>query len=281
MTTAIYAFLNDLGIHTTKGVWPNGPHDVPSDPGETCANPGYVECMRELQELGFEIGYHNATAHTSDREHTLRGLDRFKNFFGHDPVTMSNHFYSQEGIYFGSDRLTGLYRRLYGLALKNEPFLGHVPGQKLFWGDLCKQRIRYVRNFAFSDINTLKVCPWMPYYDSSKPYVNYWYCSAEGANIDSAITTLSEANQDRLEEEGGACILYVHFGHYFCDDNGAIHPRFRTLMTRLSKKNGWFRPVGTVLDHLRAQGRGRQIGPGQRRVLETRWLMHKLRFGSA
>ena len=39
--------------------------------------------------------------------------------------------------------------------------------------------IEQVRNFVFSDINTLKSCPYMPYQDPTKPYVNYWFASSE------------------------------------------------------------------------------------------------------
>ena len=29
---------------------------------------------------------------------------------------------------------------------------GHVPDSPYFWGDLCRQRIRYVRNFVFGGL---------------------------------------------------------------------------------------------------------------------------------
>ncbi len=280
MMNAVYGLLRDLGIFTTKGIWPNIPHEQASDPGETCASEEYIRLLREMQAAGFEIGYHNATSHTSDRAHTLAGLDRFRDLFGHDPVTMSNHFYSRESIYFGDARLTGMHRTLYRLMRRN-PSLGHVPGQNLFWGDLCRERVRYVRNFIFGDINTLRLCPLMPYHDPLRPFVKYWYCSSEGANVDAANRTLTEAAQDRLEEEGGACILYSHFGHGFATEDGQIDPRFRELITRLSRKNGWFVPVGTLLDFLRERQGHREIRRSERAALERRWLVHKARFGTA
>lgn len=63
-------------------------------------------------------------------------------------------------------------------------FRGHVPAQRLFWGDVCRERIKYVRNFVFGDIDTLAACPVMPDHDPDRPLVNYWFASSEGAIVD-------------------------------------------------------------------------------------------------
>jgi len=120
----------------------------------------------------------------------------------------------------------------------------------------------------------------MPYHDPERPFVNYWFASSEGANVASFNERIAEANQDRLEEEEGACIMYTHFGLGFCED-GRLNPRFRRLMERLARKRGWFVPVATLLDHLLAT-RGRvEISAAQRTALEWRWLRHKLRQRTA
>jgi hypothetical protein len=93
-------------------------------------------------------------------------------------------------------------------------------------------------------------------------------------------STLSEANQDRLEEEGGACIMYTHFGHGYVE-NGQLHARFRELMQRLSRKNGWFVPVSTLLDYLSGHRDSIVISDTQRRSLERRWLWEKLFRGTS
>jgi len=72
------------------------------------------------------------------------------------------------------------------------------------------------------------------------------------AHIKSYIGMLSETNQDCLEEQGGTCIMYTHFGHGFVEDQ-RLNSRFADLMTRLSKRNGWFVPVSTLLDCVAAQ----------------------------
>ena len=279
----VYSLLRDLGFRTTKGVWPvRGPRE-PSDHGITCADdPAYVAWLQELQRAGFEIGYHNATLHTSDRQETLAGLERFAAYFGAYPKSMAHHYFCHENLYWGDGRVTGLYRFLYNLATRGQnrnQFFGHIPGHPYFWGDLCKERIKYVRNFAFAEINTLKACPWMPYHDPQRPYVNYWYASTEGSKASTFVDQLREENQDRLEQERGACIMYTHFGHGYYDD-GKLVPGFRPLMERLAKKNGWFVPVSVLLDFL-IEGRDPVITDAQRTWLERRWLTHKIRFGTA
>lgn len=280
---AVYGFLDGLGLRTTKSVWPTRGKGKPSDNGATCDEPEYREWVQELQRRGFEIGYHMATSHTSRREETIHGLEQFARYFGHYPITMANHFYSNEDIYFGDARVTGVNRLFYNVCTRFQnyrKFRGHVEGDPLFWGDLCKEKIKYVRSFAFAEVNTLKICPEMPYHDPARPFVNYWYASSEGKDCGKFVETLSEANQDRLEAEGGACIMYTHFGLGFYE-NGKLDERFRRLMERLSRRNGWFVPAATLLDYILEKRGPLSLTPSQRGSLERRWLMHKIRYGTA
>src|ERR1039457_515620 len=279
----VYAFLASLGFRTTKGGWPIRGSGTPADHGGTCAEPAYRAWVQDLQRKGFEIGLHNATLHTSDRQQTQLGLQTFAEYFGGYPVTMAQHYYCDENIYWGDQRLSGLYRLLYSALTRGQNrnrFHGHIPGHPEFWGDLCRQHIRYVRNFAFAETNTLRACPYMPYHDPDRPYVNYWYASAEGATVQPFLDRIIHANLDRLEADGGACIMYTHFGLGFWD--GRIHPRFAESMTRLARRNGWFVPVSELLDYLLAQRGGQSVlQAAERRELERRWLLHKVRFGNA
>jgi hypothetical protein len=279
---AVYDFIGSLGFRTSIGVWPSAPVRAPNSSGETCANPEYLNYVRELQRAAFEVGYHNTTAHSSTREEVAQGLTVFHRYFGNKPLTMANH-YNAEAIYWGGARLSGIRRALYRTAdplRRHDAFSGHLPTSKYFWGDLCKQHVRYCRNFVYGDINTLRACPLMPYYDPDRSYVNYWYASSEGANVDRFVTMLSEERQERLDSEGGACIMYTHFGHGF-SNRGGLDPRFRTLMKRLSKTEGWFVPVSTLLEYLQSQSGDREITAQQRAALEWRWLAHKLRNGQS
>ena len=233
----------------------------------------------KLQQQGFEISLHNVTYHTSLREETLRGIERFYELFGHYPYSAAaNHTNCYENIYWGNYRLTGIHEIIYNLLLRNRNkgvFQGHIEGSPLFWGDVCKAKIKYVRNFVFGDINTLQVCPFMPYHDPKRPYVNYWFAASEGPVVDSFISMLAEKNQDRLAAAGGACIMYTHLACGFYE-KGRIHPRFKFLMERISKMNGWFVPVRTLLDYLLESRGPYGITSSERNKLERRWLLHKI-----
>lgn len=275
----VYAFLKDIGMRTTKSVWTlEGTHPAHLA-GTTCADSDYVAWVRTLQRQGFEIASHGATYHTSSRDRTIAGIERFTELFGRPPRTHANHSTNREGIYWGPARLSGLRRQAYALVSRargRPTFAGHTPGSDLFWGDICRERIRYVRNFVFTDINTLAACPQMPYHDPRRPFVNRWFAASNGPDADTFVETINEANQDRLEQEGGACIMYSHLACGFTV-RGVLHPRFRRLMERLSSKNGWFVPVGTLLDHLEASRGPHRLADAERRELEVRWLRQKVR----
>jgi hypothetical protein len=278
----VYDFLAERGFRTTKAVWPLAGTETSRHAGTTCEDPSYRAWVHELQTQGFELALHNVTHHTSTRAETIRGVERFAELFGEYPRAFANHTGCRESMYWGHARLTGPRRLVYGIlvASKRRRFEGHVAGSPFFWGDVCRARITYVRNFVFGDINTLKVCPYMPYHDPRRPYVNLWFAGADGGQLRTFTATLSEANQDRLVAEGGACILYTHLAAGFLD-RGGLHPRFRALTERLSRLNGWFVPVSTLLDHLRQAGGERQISDRERRRLEIRWLWEKVWRGTS
>lgn len=282
-TAPVYELLRDLGFRTTKSVWPLAEIEPPVVVGgANCAEDGYRAWVLQLQAEGFEIGLHNVCSHHSKRERTLQGLQRFEEIFGHLPRSMANHTGCRENLYWGADRVTGLHRAIYQTATfgRKSGFKGHIEGDAYFWGDLCKEHITYARNFVFPDINTLRACPVMPYYDPLRPWVNQWYASSEGGVLPSFLETIKEENQDRLEAEGGACVMYAHLGKFFRKD-GVISDRFRVLMERLSRKNGWFVPVSTLLDYIVAQRGPHRLTDRERSSLERRWLWHKFTRGES
>lgn len=275
----VYSLLADYGFRTTKSVWPIRGEKEPLIGGSTCEDKEYLNWVYHLMDTGFEIGYHSATFHSSMRNETIRGIEKFKELFGHSPKCTAFHHDNQENIYWGEHRLSGLNRILYNIVLRGKYknlFYGHVEGNNYFWGDICKKNITYVRNFVFSDINTLKACPIMPYYDLKKPFVNYWFASSNGPDVETFNRCLAEKDQDRLEEENGACIMYTHFGKDFYK-NGNINSRFKFLMNRLSKKNGWFVPVSTLLDYLLEVKGQYTISNRERKRLERKWLFQQMK----
>jgi hypothetical protein len=279
-TPLIYQFLHEQGFRTTKSVWPVKGSQAPRVGGDTCADPEYYRWVRTLQAQGFEIALHNVTYHTSNRQEVIAGLDQFCRYFGSYPAIHANHVGCQENIYFGDARLSGFYRWLYNVITRyqhHRQFFGEVPGSDLFWGDICQANIKYVRNFVYLDANTLKQCPYMPYHDPARPYVNYWFASSDGSSRPYFNQLLDEENQDRLEDEGGCCLVYTHFGSRFVQD-GQINQRFQGLMTRLSQKNGWFAAVSTILDYIISTRGPHTLTPGERMKLEQAWLKNQVRL---
>jgi hypothetical protein len=278
----VYELLADLGFQTTKSVWPLRGSDEPLVGGSTCEDPSYRAWVEMLQRHGFEIALHNVTFHTSERAQTIRGIDRFRELFGHDPSAHTNHSTCRENIYWGLHRVSGANRAIdHLLNHRLKPRAeseGHVETSPFFWGDVCRDTVKYVRNFVHSDINTLRYCPEMPYHDPQRPYVNHWFASTEGPDVKTFLRALSDRNLDRLEAEGGACIMYTHFGAGFAPA-GRLDSRFARVMRRLSERNGWYVPVTSMLDHLLAAKGNHQITDGERSRLERGWLAHKIRVG--
>ena len=278
----VYRLLVDLGFKTTKSVWPSRAPGADPATGSTCEDPEYVEWLLSLRESGFEIGYHMNACRTSVRKETKRGLATFEALFGEPPVTMANHSRCRENTYWGTERLSSWRRIIYDIATRyrnHGEYRGQVEGDPLFWGDLCREKIKYCRSFPYPEINTLSVCPFMPYHDKKRPFVNYWYASAEAPDVNSYVSLLAENNQERLEAEGGACIVYTHFASGFVQE-GALDSRFRRLMERLAQRNGWFVPTGTLLDYLLERNGHHDISDQERRLLEWKWLLHKLKVGT-
>jgi hypothetical protein len=277
----VYDLLRDLGLRTTKSVWTHRGSGTAPIGGATCEDDEYRDWTLRLQADGFEIASHGTKDETSTREEVRAGLDRFRRVYGSDPSSHANHAQCRESIYWGEARVSGAVRVAYGLAtaFRNRGvFRGHIEGDPLFWGDLCRDRVRYVRNFTFTDVNTLAGCPLMPYSDPQRPWVRAWFAASEGRDVGAFNRCLTEEAQDRLERDRGACIMYTHFASGFVSD-GRLDERFVTLMTRLASKNGWFVPASTMLDHLARQRGTTTITPAQRAALERRWLRARLRSG--
>jgi len=281
----VYDLLTNLGIYTTKTVWPLNPIEKPLLGGSTLEDSDYRDWVLRLQDAGVEIASHGTTDHPSLRERTLQGLTYYHQVIGTYPKVYIVHVGQQEGMYWGEDRLSGsarwLYKLIHRLKGRDRAYYGHVESSPYFWGDVCRERITYVRNLVFSEINTLKMDPAMPYHNPRRPYVRYWFSASDGANVESFCRLLSESNQDRLLESGGACIVYTHFASGFTE-NGRLHAEFKRLMERLAGLPGWFVPVSTLLDHLRSRpGWIEQVDPRYLARLEWRWLLEKLRKGTS
>jgi hypothetical protein len=280
----VYDLLARLEMRTTKLVWMFQGESNATVHGSACDDPAYLAWVLALQQQGFEIGLHSAAPVTSPRERTYQAVERFRALFGPQPFIHCNHSGCRDGIYWGDARVSGWRRPLYNLLTRGRRrgvFRGHMTGDPLFWGDLCHEQVRYVRNFVFDTLNTFAVCPEMPYHDPAKPYVNFWFASTEGPTLHSFLHHFTERNIARLVAEGGLCIAYVHFAKGFAP-HGRVEPEFRQRLEYLAAKDGWFAPVSDVLDYLRqnTSPSERVIAPTRLRHLELRWLVSKLTKGT-
>ena len=282
----VYDYLLQHNIRTTKSVWmfdgeirDDNKHIV----GETCHSNSYLKWVLKLKEQGFEIAYHSTSFSKSTRERVIEGLDAFKSIFGEYPNILAQHTDTipNEAIYWGANRVSGIYRIIYKaiMFIKREHrniFHGESKGNPFYWGDICKERIKFVRNFVYNDINTLKACPMMPYHDPKRPLVNFWFASSEGSNVNSFNACLSEENQQKLENEGGACIMYTHFGNDFVQ-NGSLNSQFQQLIAKIADRDGWFVPVSDILNYLLEKKDNAIVSNAERDKLERKWLINKIK----
>lgn len=279
----VYRLLRELGFRTTKSVWPLATAPGARFGGSTLQDRDYLEWILNLCNEGFEIGLHNVRSGSAPREMIERGFEEFRIRLGVYPRAHANHSDNRENIYWGASRLSGRFSRLaYNLASLRrgrENFTGHLADSEFFWGDICKERLRFVRNFVFDEINLERINPTLPYHDPRKPFVNFWFSSCEGADVAKFCEMISEPNQDRLAAELGTCIMYTHFASGFCRE-GKVHPVFERLMRRLSKLNGWFVPVSELLEFLLDRRSPHTIPVAELAGMENRWIRYKMRVGS-
>ncbi len=149
-------------------------------------------------------------------------------------------------------------------------YQGHCPGSPYWWGDLCLEQIEYVRNLTFSEINLLRVNPSMPYRDPGRPYVRWWFSATDAEDADAFNGLLQRANQERLEAEGGVCIVATHFGKGFASSD-KVNPETQRLLESLAARKGWFPPVGDLLDWLRARRDTDRLPAREWRRMQWRW----------
>lgn len=278
----VYDRLAALGFRTTKTVWPL---DCPEGSrnffaADTLARADYLAWVQSLVREGFELALHGATMESSLRERTERGLARIEEAFGAVPRLYANHGFNRENVYWGPERFrTPWLRSLIAGPGRATPrlFEGEDPASPYFWGDLCRDRIEYVRGFTFRELDLLRVDPRTPYRLRDTPFVRSWFSTADAPDARSFKRRVTPAALDRLERDGGICILSTHLGKGYAKD-GRLDPEIDAVLTGLSKRKGWFVPVTRILDHLRARQRDadRPLSPAERTRLELRFLRGSL-----
>lgn len=267
---SIYNTLTDFGILITKTVWP-----LNVDPGahysssETLQNLGYCKFILDLQEKGHEIAIHGVRGGTSNRETIKSGLEVYKKIVGSNPRIHINHAQNLDNLYWGKAWIPA-WKKWFRSYPEDGSGFGHVHDSKYFWGDIAKHHIKYVRGYVFNQGNTISADPYMPYHDPTMPFVNNWFSSSNGDGLSRMLYLTSAQNIDDLEKNRGACIAYTHFGDSYYTDNNIIKESLKNNFKELSKRNGWFVPVGKLLDYL-SDEKIRKINPIQRAWLDLRY----------
>jgi hypothetical protein len=277
----IYGMLREYGFRTTKTVWPL---DCPEGSrnffaADTLQDKAYLGFVHELADAGFEVAFHGATMESSPRERTVEGLELIRSEFGQYPRLFCNHGQNRENLYWGSNRFRSPALRLLGRVLlrqDGDAYEGEREGSPFFWGDVCRDLITYVRNFTFSRLNLLEADPAMPYHVASAPYVPYWFSTADAPDAAVFNRLLTPERIDRLEAEGGMCIVSTHFGKRFVA-GGRVNPGTERLLRYLADRRGWFVPVSDLLDRLVEVGRGRTLTPGEVLRKELRFVADRIK----
>jgi len=217
--------------------------------------------VHELLDDGFEVAFHGATMESSRRERTVQALEFMKREFGSYPRLFCNHGQNRENLYWGCKRFQiGVLHLLFRL-LRRETlhyYAGEIEESEYFWGDLCKQHIKYVRNFTFSHLNMLGLNSVMPYSLPRTKYVNNWFSTADAPDVNDFNRLLSFERIDKLEDEGGVCIVSTHLGKGFTK-NGKLNLRTKDIFKYLSKKPGWFAPVSSRMEKAKSLLSGKSM----------------------
>jgi hypothetical protein len=247
----VYRLLEELGLRCTQVV---SSFAAPQGAGCSLDDSEFREFIVELNERGFEIGWAGACAESSERARTIEGLERFREVIGRYPRVYVNHALRRENLYWGNDRIDQpLLKAVLHRAAPTPSgyFQGHLESSAFWWGDVCQQRLDYVLNLTFDDVNLTRINPSMPYHDPSRPSVRYWFSASDAADCSDFNQLLRPDRQQKLERDGGYCIVATDLSRGFVR-NHEVERLARKRFEALAARPGWFVPVSTLLDHLRS-----------------------------
>jgi hypothetical protein len=257
-----YALLKELGLRTTKTVWPiavSREEQGPFFAGSTLEDPEYAEWVRSLVSDGFEVASHNASMGSSLREQTRQGQAITRRETGAVMRLHCNHAQNLENLYWGSARYRsfplGAVARLLERLRGHPRYLGHVPDSPYFWGDIALAEFDYIRSFAFNSMSTdmLSIPP--VYADDTTPWVARWFITADAPDAHAFRRLVTREAVDALRCRRGHVIVSTHIGKDFVDSSGVVDEQISDTLRYISSLNGWFVPVSTLLDWL-----GQQVG---------------------
>jgi hypothetical protein len=286
-SSQVYSLLSSLNIKVTKSVWILPPR-AKFKGSQSLDDRDYLDWIKLLHSQGHEIGLHNVGDGRFTRAEIYEAFELFQRSLGFYPRIHSNHVSNPDNIYWWHKRFSlGVYQLVYKILYlvrhgKQPANQGEVKVSPLFWGDMCKDKIDYVRNFTFNSINTLSCDPLMPWHDQSKPFVNFWFSSSDASNVIRFNRLLSPRNIRLLRRQHGACIAYTHFANGF-QTGKKLNPRFQASIEYLASFGDcWFPSVSELLDFLHHKREYTDpaanlfVSPPYLYSLETRWLLDRL-----
>ena len=273
--TPIYRLFEQLGMRTTKTVWSVGCPEGSECFGmsQTLDDEPYRAFIADLRGRGFEIASHGATMESSPRNRTLEGLERFRMTVGEYPGIHINHSNNRENLYWGLERVDEpLLKRLCALTgTHGDSFGGHVAGSPFWWGDRCRQHVRYSRNLTFDVVNLDRINPSMPYADPARPLVPFWFSASDAEGADEFVRLLTPRRIRELAREGGVCIVATHLGKGY-ERNGVVPAAVRERLELMTSLGAWCPTVSVLLDWLRERRGGRPLPAPEWRRMQWRWF---------
>ena len=251
---AVYDVLDAHGVRATKTVWvfpPEEPCGIPALPpsiqrGVTLADPDYRRYCEHLAARGFEITLHGATAGNNRRATIERAFAELDRSFPR-AATYICHAKNADNPYWQEKVVArGPLRWLLSRYAGAHRCSGEDPASPYFWGDLCRERVRYIRLVRTRDANTLAANPSMPYFEREKPYVRGWFSATKR----SFRFVTQDDVLERLQREWGLCMLYQYMHRWA--DAGVAKPDLVAGARRLAARPAiWCDTAGRLLDRLR------------------------------
>tara|TARA_B100001057_G_C22871531_1_gene959201 strand:- start:5249 stop:6226 length:978 start_codon:yes stop_codon:yes gene_type:complete len=274
----VYDVLIKNNLKTTKTVWVFPVKDIKRSKGQCLQDSDYKNFVLELKKRGFEIALHNVGSGNYCRNEIIKGFDEYRKILGSFPSIHINHSYNKDNIYCGPKRFSFPFNFIVKMMYSGyNNFFGEIEGSNYFWGDLHKQHISYSRNYEIDNLNTYKVCK-MPYYDNKySKYSNKWFASTFAPNQIMFKHQVNKESIDKLEEEGGICILYTHLGYFY--KNGKVDSHFKKIIEYIGAKNtGLFVPVSEVLKIIESQTSTYEISKFDKFFLEFHSLKTRVKY---
>jgi hypothetical protein len=251
---AIYDFLMEINFPTTRAMWVYPKTEYTGTPplkidftASLLSDPECLQYCKKLQSKGFEICLHGASCGNNNRKRTLDALNFVEEHFKSSQVFIC-HSKNAENLYWDANTANfPVEKKLLQLYTKNRCF-GEMPDSQYFWGDICREKINFIRLYRTRSVNTLAFNPSMPYHDFSKPFVNYWFSATKGyiPNL------FSENNLDQLCDQNGASILYQYM-HKYVNEDLKIPKQLRETMERVAADDRILKkPASFILNRLKA-----------------------------